>query len=248
MLLKNKVAVITGSNRGIGKQTLEIFSKNGADIIACVRESNNDFKEYTKKISQDTKNSIDIVDLDLQSENSVKDAIKRIASMNKKIDILINNAGSIYTGIFQMTPISKLREIFEINFFSQSVFVQGLVKTMIKNKSGNIIYISSSSAIDANEGRSAYSASKAAIITQAKTLSKELGVFNIRVNCIAPGLTQTDMMKNNTPDNILQEVIKTIPLKRVGDPNEIANVALFLASDLSTYLSGQTIRVDGGMN
>ena len=84
---------------------------------------------------------------------------------------------------------------------------------MIKNKSGSIIYISSSSAIDANEGRSAYSASKAAIITQAKTLSKELGAFNIRVNCIAPGLTQTDMMKNNTPDNILQEVIKTIPLK-----------------------------------
>ena len=147
-----------------------------------------------------------------------------------------------------MTTISKLREIFEINFFSQSVFVQGLVKTMIKNKSGSIIYISSSSAIDANEGRSAYSASKAAIITQAKTLSKELGAFNIRVNCIAPGLTQTDMMKNNTPDNILQEVIKTIPLKRVGDPNEIANVILFLASDLSTYLSGQTIRVDGGMN
>ena len=248
MLLKNKVAVITGSNRGIGKQTLEIFSKNGADVIACVRKSSNDFIEYTKKLSQETKNSIDIVDLDLQSENSVKDAIKRIVSMNKKIDILINNAGSIYTGIFQMTTISKLREIFEINFFSQSVFVQGLVKTMIKNKSGSIIYISSSSAIDANEGRSAYSASKAAIITQAKTLSKELGAFNIRVNCIAPGLTQTDMMKNNTPDNILQEVIKTIPLKRVGDPNEIANVILFLASDLSTYLSGQTIRVDGGMN
>ena len=174
MLLKNKVAVITGSNRGIGKQTLEIFSKNGADVIACVRKSSNDFIEYTKKLSQETKNSIDIVDLDLQSENSVKDAIKRIVSMNKKIDILINNAGSIYTGIFQMTTISKLREIFEINFFSQSVFVQGLVKTMIKNKSGSIIYISSSSAIDANEGRSAYSASKAAIITQAKTLSKEL--------------------------------------------------------------------------
>ena len=84
------------------------FSKNGADVIACVRKSSNDFIEYTKKLSQETKNSIDIVDLDLQSENSVKDAIKRIVSMNKKIDILINNAGSIYTGIFQMTTISKL--------------------------------------------------------------------------------------------------------------------------------------------
>tara|TARA_B100000989_G_C19509820_1_gene458404 strand:- start:1086 stop:1832 length:747 start_codon:yes stop_codon:yes gene_type:complete len=248
MLLKNKVAVITGSNRGIGKQTLEIFSKNGADVIACVRKSSHDFIKYTKELTKETKNSIDIVNLDLQSENSVKDAIKEIASMNKKIDILINNAGSIFTGIFQMTPISKLKEIFEINFFSQSIFVQGLVKTMIKNKRGSIIYISSSSAIDANEGRSAYSASKAAIIAQAKTLSKELGVFNIRVNCIAPGLTQTDMMENNTPDNILEEVKKTIPLKRVGDPSEIANVVLFLGSDLSTYLSGQTIRVDGGMN
>ena len=118
MLLKNKVAVITGSNRGIGKQTLEIFSKNGADVIACVRKSSNDFIEYTKTLTRD-KNSIDIVDLDLQSENSVKDAIKRIVSMNKKIDILINNAGSIYTGIFQMTTISKLREIFEINFFTK---------------------------------------------------------------------------------------------------------------------------------
>ncbi len=118
---------------------------------------------------------------------------------------------------------------------------------MIKKKNGSIIAISSSSALDCNEGRSAYSSSKAAMIAQTKTLSRELGVHNIRANIIAPGLTNTDMMKNNTPDNVLKDVVSRISLKRIADPNEIANVALFLASDLSSYISGQIIRVDGGM-
>ena len=118
---------------------------------------------------------------------------------------------------------------------------------MIKTKKGSIIYISSTSAIDGNEGRSAYSASKAAIISQAKVLSKELGNYNIRVNVIAPGLTKTDMMENNTSSETIQNTIKQISLKRVAKTDEIANVVLFLASDLSSYISGQTIRVDGGM-
>lgn len=247
MLLENKTAVITGSNRGIGRKILEIFSENGAEVIACTRNLDKEFIQYTKKIYSKTNKLIYPVELDLKNEESVKQATKKIASLNKKIDILVNNAGAIFTGIFQMTSISKLREIFEINFFSQTIFVQSVSKLMIKNKSGSIIYISSSSAIDANEGRSAYSSSKSAINAQAKTLSRELGNFNIRVNSIAPGLTDTDMMKNNTPQNVIDDVTKTIPLKRVASPLEIANVALFLASDLSTYLTGQTIRVDGGM-
>ena len=109
------------------------------------------------------------------------------------------------------------------------------------------MFISSSSAIDGNEGRSAYSSSKAAINTLAKTLSQELGKFNIRVNAIAPGLTDTDMMKKNTPDNILNDVVSSVSLKRVAKPVEIANVALLLSSDLMSYVTGQVIRVDGGM-
>lgn len=248
MLLKSKVAVVTGSNRGIGKKILDIFSKNGADVIACVRNPDDKFRDFVKGVAKETNNKIHIIKLDFQKEDSVKEALKQISLLDRKIDILVNNAGIIYTGIFQMTPIAKLREIFEINFFSQSIFVQGLIKKMVKNKTGSIIYISSSSAIDANEGRSAYSASKAALITHAKTLSKELGVFNIRVNSIAPGLTLTDMMKDNTSESIVDEVTKTISLRRVGQPDEIAKAALFLGSDLSTYVSGQTIRVDGGMN
>ena len=109
------------------------------------------------------------------------------------------------------------------------------------------MYISSSSALDGNEGRSAYSSAKAAMIAQAKVLSREVGIYNIRVNAIAPGLTNTDMMKKNTPEEILNEVTSRTSLKRVANPEEIANVALLLSSDLSSYITGQVIRVDGGM-
>jgi len=140
-----------------------------------------------------------------------------------------------------------LKEIFQVNFFSQTIFTQYILKSMIKRKNGSIIYISSSSALDSNIGRSAYSASKAALISQSKTLSKELGSLNIRVNTIAPGLTNTDMMNENTSLEVIKEVTSNLSLKRIGEPNEIANLALFLASDLSSYITGQVIRIDGGM-
>ena len=146
-----------------------------------------------------------------------------------------------------MTSIKKLREIFEIDFFSQTIFTQYIIKSMIKKKGGSILYISSSSALDGNEGRSAYSSAKAAIIAQAKVLSRELGIYNIRVNALAPGLTDTDMMKDNTPEEKINEINSKTSLKRVAKPEEIANAALLLSSDLSSYITGQTIRVDGGM-
>ena len=121
------------------------------------------------------------------------------------------------------------------------------VNSMVKNKKGNIVYISSSSALDGNAGRSAYSASKSAIIAQAKSLSRELGNFNIRVNVIAPGLTDTEMMRNNTPEKNLKEVLSQTSLKRVGTPEEIAKSVLMISSDYANYITGQVIRVDGGM-
>ena len=118
---------------------------------------------------------------------------------------------------------------------------------MIKNKRGSIVYISSSSALDGNEGRSAYSSAKAAIIAQAKVLSRELGVHNIRVNSIAPGLTNTDMMKKNHKEEIVSEMVSRISLRRIANPEEIANVVLLLSSDLTSYITGQVIRADEGM-
>jgi|TARA_B100001540_G_scaffold284486_1_gene276831 3-oxoacyl-[acyl-carrier protein] reductase len=246
-MLQNKTAVITGSNRGIGKKILEKLSENKATIFACTRKINEDFIKYINSIMKKYNNEIIPIEIDLSDEDKTKKGIKNITNSNKNIDIIVNNAGAIHTALFNMTPQKILREIFEINFFSQSLLTQSLVKSMIKTKKGSIIYISSTSAIDGNEGRSAYSASKAAIISQAKVLSKELGNYNIRVNIIAPGLTKTNMMEKNTSNEVIQNTIKQISLKRIASPDEIANVVLFLASDLSAYISGQVIRVDGGM-
>ena len=247
MLLDNKTAVLTGSNRGIGKKILEVFSMSEAKVFACVRENNDSFKSYVDQLEKKTKNQIITIKLDLSNEEEIKNAANEIVSSKIPIDILINNAGIIHNSIFQMTSINKFKEIFDINFFSQALFTQYILKSMVKNKKGSIVNISSTSGIDGNAGRSAYSASKAALISQSKALSRELGIHNIRVNTIAPGLTNTDMMKNNTTKNVIENVLKDVSLKRLADPEEIANAVLLLSSDLSSYITGQTIRVDGGM-
>ena len=247
MLLKGKTAVVTGCNRGIGKRILEIFSENKATVFACVRNVDEAFKSFLNELTKKYNNQIIPIQFDLTDENKIKAAANDILASNKPIDILVNNAATIHTAIFQMTPIKKLKEVFDVNFFSQTIFTQYILKSMIKNKKGSIVYISSSSALDGNEGRSAYSSTKAAIITQAKVLSRELGVHNIRVNSIAPGLTDTDMMKENHKKEIVNEIISRTSLRRIADPKEIANIVLLLSSDLTSYVTGQNIRVDGGM-
>jgi len=247
MLLKNKTAVVTGCNRGIGKKILEVFSENGAKVFACVRKVDEEFKSHVDELNKKFNNQIIPIQFDLSNEIQIKEAANNILGSNKPIDILVNNAAAIHTAIFQMTSIKKLKEIFETDFFSQTLFTQYILKSMIKKKSGSIVYISSSSALDGNEGRSAYASAKAAIIAQAKVLSRELGVHNIRVNSIAPGLTNTDMMKKNHKEQIISEMVSRISLRRVANPEEIANVVLLLSSNLTSYITGQVIRVDGGM-
>lgn len=247
MLLKNKTAVVTGCNRGIGKKVLEVFSSNGATVFACVRNITKEFQDNINELTKKNKNEIIPIQFDLNDDAQIKEAATKIISSTKPIDILVNNAGVIHTAIFQMTSIKKLKEIFEIDFFSQTNFTQYILKSMVKNKKGSVLYISSSSALDGNEGRSAYSAAKSALLTQSKVLSREIGIHNIRVNAIAPGLTNTDMMTKNTDDKTIKDVLSRVSLRRVAQPEEIANSALFLASDLSSYITGQVIRVDGGM-
>ena len=247
MLLPNKTAVITGCNKGIGKALLEEFSKNGADIFACARKIDEEFRSLIKKIQDKYENTIYPFEIDFSNEQNVIQGAKEILAKKIPIDILVNNAGIVFSSIFQMTTSSKYKEVFDINFHSQILLTQFIIKAMVKNKNGNIVFISSSSGIDGNEGRSAYVASKAAIIGQAKVLSKEVGRYNIKVNTIAPGLTNTDMLRNNTSEKIINEITSKLPLRRVAEPKEIANVALFLCSELSDYITGQVIRVDGGM-
>jgi len=247
MILKNKSAVITGCNRGIGKSILEVFSSNGANIFACVRKIDSELENFTNKLSHQSKNKIMLVEIDFSSSDSIKSCCEKINNYKIPIDILVNNAGIVDTSLFQMTKISDLKKIFEINFFAQTFFTQNILKQMMRNTKGSIIYISSTSALDNPTGRNAYSASKAALISQALTLSKEIGKKNIRVNVIAPGLTNTKMATENTKKEIIQQVINSQSLNKIAEPTDIANAALFLSSDLSSHITGQILRVDGGM-
>ena len=247
MSLKNKYAVITGCNKGIGKETVRVFSENGANIFACVRKIDKNFTNYIKNLEKKFKNKIFTIELDFSDKDSVKSAANKILNYKKDITMLVNNAGTIETSLFQMSSIKKFYTIFEINYFNQTLFTQYILKSITKSKNGSIVYISSTASIDGNIGRNIYSASKAAINSQAKVLSKELGRLNIRVNVIAPGLVNTEMMKKNTPQKIIDEVVSNSSLKRPGNPGEIAETILFLCSNKSSFITGQIIRVDGGM-
>jgi 3-oxoacyl-[acyl-carrier protein] reductase len=246
MLLDNKNIVITGCNRGIGKAILTTFAENGSNIWACVRQPSDEFETYIRELSMRCDVEIWPVFFDLKDSDQVKSAVKTIMSMKKPVDILVNNAGISYNALFQMSTIDKMIEVFNINFFSQMIFTQYIIKLMLRNKNGSIINIASSTGIDGNAGRSIYGASKAAIICATKAMSTELGENGIRVNAIAPGITQTEMITDMT-EAVIRETIQQTHLKRAGNPYEIARAALFLASDISSYVTGQVLRVDGGL-
>ena len=246
MLLEQKTAIITGCNRGIGKATLETFAENGADIFACVRKESDEFTDVMTKLKAKTGISITPVYFDFAESEQVKAGIKTIISFKKQIDILVNNAGVASGSLFQMTSLQDLKYLFEINFFSQLLFTQGISRYMSRFKTGSIINIGSTAGFIGNAGMTSYGSSKAALMFSTKTMATELGVMNIRVNAIAPSITKTDM-SDQMEEKIRDKHLETSALKRTAEPIEVANVALFLASDLSSFVTGQILRVDGGL-
>lgn len=245
-LLRGKNAIVTGCARGIGKSIVEIFAQHGASIWACARKKTEEFEQTLQLLSERYKVEIKPVYFDLTDKEQMKIAVRTIMSDKKDIDILVNNAGITYNALFQMSTIDKINEVFDVNFISPFLFTQYIVKLMLRKKSGSIINIASSAAIDGNPGRSVYGASKAALLCATKSLAAELGDQGIRTNIIAPGITKTEMLSSMTEEVINQTVLNT-DMKRAGEPMDIANAVLFLASDLSSYVTGQVIRVDGGM-
>ena len=176
----------------------------------------------------------------------MEQAAKLIMSDKIPVDILVNNAGAISTAPFQMTASDAINQQYELNCLSHIVFTQFMVRNMSRQKKGSIVNISSSAAIDGNEGRLAYATSKGALLSATKVMARELSTHGIRVNSIAPGLTDTDMMISSTREDALHDTLKQTIMKRVGAPEEIADAVLFLASDMSSYITGQILRVDGG--
>ena len=240
-----KNAVITGSNRGIGYEILKTFAHAGYDVWACARVRDVEFESRLKKIADETETTLKPVYFDLSSEKQIQEGMKSILKEKKNIDVLINNAGIPFGGAFAMTPISKLREVYEVNVFAQVQIMQLVARQMMKQKSGCIINMCSVGGIETSPGYLAYGSSKAALIWITKSVSKELGGYGIRVNGIAPGLVDTDMGNYKSKDE-LQKVIDRMSIKRMGKVEEIAKAALYIASDDAAYMTGHIMIVDGG--
>lgn len=244
-MIFKKTAIITGSNRGIGKCLVEKFAMSGYDIWACARERNDEFESYIENLRKKTNQIIETIYFDLLNEEEVKTGIKKIINTKKNIDVLINNAGVPFGGLFTMTSIDTLRSVYEINVFAQVTIMQLVSRQMMRQKSGCIINMCSVGGIETNPGYLAYGSSKAALIWITKSVSKELGQYNIRVNGIAPGLIDTDM-GNYKSEEELKKVINRTSLHRMGQPEEVAEAALYLASDNASYMTGHILVLDGG--
>lgn len=245
-LLTGKVALVTGAARGIGRKIALRFAEEGANIAFTDLKRDDNMISLEKELS----------DLGVKGKGYESDAsnfddahkvVDEIAEEFGKIDILINNAG-----ITRDTLLMRMEEemwdlVIKVNLKSVFNFTKAVQKYMLKARSGSIVNMSSVVGVNGNAGQSNYSASKAGILGFTKSVAKELGSRNIRCNAIAPGFIITDMT-DKLPENVKEEWIKTIPLRRGGLPEDVANVALFLASDLSSYVTGQTLQVCGGMS
>ena len=241
-MLKGKTALITGANGGIGRSILDLFLKNNANVICLIRKSDSTFKNYVKKFSRKVK----IIETDLTDEVSLKTKLEKTFSNKQKLDFLINNAGKASGSIVEMTSQKNLKEIFDINFFSQIRLTQLVLKHLKKSKNASIINVGSVVTKIAGRGTLAYGCSKIALMHATKIMANEFSSYNIRVNGICPNATNTKMLKKMNPKS-KNELISKSFMKKACEPNEVANLILFLSSKNSQYINGQIIFLDGGM-
>ncbi|MBQ8951845.1 MAG: SDR family oxidoreductase [Eubacterium sp.] len=238
-------AIITGARKGIGRAVAEEFASHGINIWACYSSENPDFSDDMKLLSEKYNVWIKPVIFDLRDEEAVKKACKEIISEKIPIDILVNNAGVPGGGLMQMTSVSSLREVMEVNFISQILITQLISKYMARKGGGSIVNMGSIGGIEAREGYLSYGSSKAALMWATRCISKELAKYNIRVNAVAPGLVETDM-GNFKSDEERDKILNSISMKRMGTPEEIAKAVYFLASEDASFITGTVLLADGG--
>lgn len=246
-LLENRCAVVTGCSRGIGRAILELFAREGADVWACTRSRTEEFEAYAGELARRCGVRVTPVPFDLAEPEQVKSAMTSILAGRGRVDILVNDAGVVpEKRLFQMAPIEEMRRTFEVNFFGTMLVTQYVSRHMAKRGTGSIVNIASVAGLDGDPAELDYVASKAAMIGATKKLAIELGAHGIRVNAVAPGLTDTEMARGMRAELMQATVDRTI-MRRLGRPEEIAAATLFLASSMSSFVTGQVLRVDGGM-
>lgn len=237
--------IITGSNRGIGKAIVEAFACSGANLWACARKGTPEFESWLKIIASKTGVWIKPVYFELTDTETLNASIKSIIDEGLPIDVLVNNAGISTVGLLSMSKVDDIEKLFDVNFFSMLRVIQNVSKKMIRQRHGVIINMGSIAGIEPQPGKIAYGSSKAAVMMMTKCLAKELGPLGIRVNAIAPGPIETEMI-HQYKDEMLQKLASESALRRLGRKEEIAQVVLFLASNQASYINGEIIKVDGG--
>ncbi len=244
-LLQGKTAIITGATRGIGKGIAQIFAKNGANVAFT----------YSSSVEAATALEKELNDLGVKAKgyqsnaanyDQAQDLVKDVLETFNSIDILVNNAGITKDNLLMRMSEEDFDKVVEVNLKSVFNMTKAIQRTLLKQRSGSIINMSSVVGVKGNAGQANYAASKAGIIGFSKSIALELGSRNIRSNVVAPGFIETEMTAK-LDEKVVDGWRNAIPLKRGGTPEDIANACLYLASDLSTYVTGQVLHVDGGM-
>ncbi len=245
MKLENKVSMITGGARGIGKEIALCFAKAGSDVAIC--DVNEEVLASTKsEIESSTGRKVLVEKVNVVNLKEVQKFVDKILDNFGKLDILVNNAGITRDNLLMRMSEEEWDAVLDVNLKGAFNCLKAVTRPMMKARSGHIVNMASIIGIMGNAGQANYSASKGGLIALTKTVAKELGSRNINVNAIAPGFIQTDMTDKLT-DEQKEGMLKFIPLKRMGSTSDVANLALFLASDESAYITGEVIKVDGGM-
>jgi len=241
MMLKNQVAVITGGANGIGAGIAKRFVEEGAKVAVCDIDA-----ETGGKITEALRGNAKFYRMDVADEEEIKKAVDQIFSDYAKIDILINNAGITNDKLLLRMTKEDWERVIDINLTGTFLVTRAVIKYMIKQRYGRIVNIASIAGIIGNPGQSNYSASKAGIIGFTKSCAKELASRSITVNAIAPGFIETSMTAV-LPDEVKENYLKAIPMKRFGKVEDVAALALFLSSEQASYMTGQVICLDGGL-
>lgn len=242
---ERKTVLVTGASRGIGKEVALKYAENGYDVVINYVSSKTDVKALENEFKGKGVDSL-IIKADVSKQEEVQELVDKAIEKFGKIDVLVNNAGITKDNLLMRMSEEEFDKVIEINLKGTYLVTKAVTKYMMKKRSGSIINLSSVVGVAGNAGQCNYSASKAGIIGFTKSIAKELASRNIRANAVAPGFIETDMT-NVLSDTVKETIHNQIPLKRMGNAKEVAELIYFLGSEKSSYITGQVINIDGGM-